>query len=100
GITFDTARAVLTQRARQGKKNARLSPTEISCFCPLSADAGAMLDEACDRYSLSPRGKASCIKLARTAADMRGEDTISAGSMAESLAYRKAGGLAEELGMM
>lgn len=94
------ARAVLTQRARQGKKNARLTPSEISCFCPLSADAEALLDEACDRYSLSPRGKASCIKLARTAADMRGEDTISAGSMAESLAYRKAGGLAEELGMM
>ena len=94
------ARAVLAQRARQDKKNARLSPPEISDFCPLSAEAEALLDEACLRHSFSPRGKASCIKLARTAADMRGEDAISGGSMAEALSYRKAGGLAEELGMM
>lgn len=94
------ARAVLAQLARQGKKNARLTPPEISGCCPLSAEAEALLDEACDRHSFSPRGRASCIKLARTAADIRGEDTISGGSMAEALAYRKAGGLAEELGMM
>ena len=94
------ARAVHAQRSRQDKKNARLTPPEIAEFCPLSAEAEEMLDEAGKRLSFSPRSISSCIKLSRTIADMKGETTIGNGSMAEALSYRKAGGLAEELGMM
>ncbi len=94
------AKAVLAQRRRQGSKNARLSPGEIAEFCPLSKEAAALLDETSKRYSFSPRSISSCIKLSRTVADMKGEDEIGGESMAEALSYRRAGGLAEELGML
>ncbi len=94
------ARAVLMQRKRQGKKNAKLTPSEIPCYCPLEDEAEALLAAAGSRLSFSPRSIASCIKLARTVADMKGEERITAESMKTALSYRQAGGLAEELGML
>lgn len=94
------ARAVLIQRERQGKKNAKLTPSEIPCYCPLEDEAEALLAAAGSSISFSPRSIASCIKLARTVADMKGEERITAESMKTALSYRQAGGLAEELGML
>lgn len=94
------ARAVLIQRERQGKKNAKLTPSEIPCYCPLEDEAEALLATAGSRLSFSPRSIASCIKLARTVADMKSEERITAESMKTALSYRQAGGLAEELGML
>ncbi len=94
------AKAVLIQRERQGKRNARLSPSEISSYCSLSLEAQALLDAAAERYSFSPRSIASCIKLARTVSDLKGAEGIDTDSMTEALSYRRAGGLAEELGML
>ncbi len=94
------ARAVLIQRERQGKKNAKLTPSEIPSYCPMEDEAEALLAAAGSRLSFSPRSIASCIKLARTVADMKGEERITAESMKTALSYRQAGGLAEELGML
>lgn len=94
------ARAVLIQRERQGKKNAKLTPSEIPSYCPLEDEAEALLAAAGSSLSFSPRSIASCIKLARTVADMKGEERITAESMKTALSYRQAGGLAEELGML
>lgn len=94
------ARAVLIQRERQGKKNAKLTPSEIPCYCPLEDEAEALLAAAGSSLSFSPRSIASCIKLARTVADMKSEERITAESMKTALSYRQAGGLAEELGML
>lgn len=94
------ARAVLIQRERQGKKNAKLTSSEIPCYCPLEDEAEALLAAAGSSLSFSPRSIASCIKLARTVADMKGEERITAESMKTALSYRQAGGLAEELGML
>ena len=94
------AKAVLIQRKRQGKKNARLTASEIPKYCPLTGEAEAVLAEASSRLSFSPRSIASCIKLARTIADLNEEDVIAAGHMETALSYRRAGGLAEELGML
>lgn len=94
------ARAVLIQRERQGKKNAKLTPSEIPSYCPMEDEAEALLAAAGSRLSFSPRSIASCIKLARTVADMKSEERITAESMKTALSYRQAGGLAEELGML
>lgn len=94
------AKAVLMQRKRQGKKNARLTASEIPKYCPLTGEAEAVLAEASSRLSFSPRSIASCIKLARTIADLNEDDVITAGHMETALSYRRAGGLAEELGML
>ena len=83
------ARAVLIQRKRQGKRNARLTPAEISNFCSLEEDAQLLLEKACNRYDLSPRANAACIKIARTIADMEGKEKIEASHIREAINYRK-----------
>lgn len=88
----DIARAVLIQRKRQGKKNAFLTPTEISEYCVCSDEARAILDSAAEHYDFSPRGIAGCLRLARTIADMEGIDEIDGQCMEEAVLYRKTEG--------
>ena len=92
-LRVQVARATAAQRRRQGgKKNARLSPSEIAAWCPLPQDARLLLDEACRRSQLSPRATAACIKLARTIADMEGKEQIDEASVQEAVLYRGNGG--------
>ncbi len=94
-LRTDIAHAVLAQRKRQGKKNAALTPGEISDFCICDPDARELLTLEAERYGLSPRAVASCLKLARTIADLAGKLTIDRGCMEEALSFRKTeGGLA------
>ena len=81
--------AVKIQRERQGKKNSRLLPDEIFNFCKLPADAQKLLDNAVEKYAFSPRGVASCLKIARTIADMEGLEEIKAEHVQEAVLYRK-----------
>lgn len=86
------AKAVLIQRKRQGKKNAFLTPTEISEYCVCSDEARAILDAAAEHYDFSPRGIAGCLRLARTIADMEGIEEINGKCMEEAVLYRKTEG--------
>lgn len=81
--------AVKIQRERQGKKNSRLLPDEIFNFCKLPADAQKLLDNAVEKYAFSPRGVASCLKIARTIADMEDLEEIKAEHVQEAVLYRK-----------
>ncbi len=85
----DIARAVLTQRNRQGKRNARLTPEEVSLYCKLSEECKSILEKAVTRYDLSPRAQAACIKIARTIADMEGSPDIEIPHIKEAIDYRK-----------
>ncbi|MBP5464193.1 MAG: ATP-binding protein, partial [Treponema sp.] len=80
--------------------NAKLTPSEITRYGALEKDAESLLAAAGNRHSFSPRSIASCIKLARTVADLKGEAHITAESMETALSYRQAGGMAAELGML
>ena len=84
--------AVKIQRERQGKRNSRLLPDEISGFCRLSSDAQKLLDNAVEKYGFSPRGVASCLKIARTIADMEGQEEINPEYIQEAVLYRKNSG--------
>lgn len=75
-IRKDITRAVKAQRKRQGIKNARLSPQEILDFCPLDNEGRKLLDNATLRYGFSPRAISSCLKVARTIADLAGSKDI------------------------
>lgn len=88
-IRTDIARAVKAQRKRQGSKNAQLSPQEILDFCPLDAEARKVLDNATLRYGFSPRAISSCLKVARTIADLAGEKDIQADHMIEAVEFHK-----------
>lgn len=88
-IRIGIARAVIAQRRRQGIKNARLSPQEILDYCPLDIDSRKVLDKATLRYGFSPRAISSCIKVARTIADIEGSKVIAAAHLEEAIDFHK-----------
>ena len=88
-IREGVARAVKTQRKRQGTKNARLSPQEVQDFCVMEKDVREVLDKAILRYGFSPRAISSCIKVARTIADVAGAEKIEAPHLAEAVEFHK-----------
>jgi magnesium chelatase family protein len=93
--------AVATQRKRQGKRNARLTPSEVAQYCTCSEEARCILESATEHYGFSPRAAAGCLKLARTIADMEANELIDGKSMEEAVNYRKTeGGLEIGFGMM
>ncbi|MCR5290003.1 MAG: YifB family Mg chelatase-like AAA ATPase [Treponema sp.] len=96
-LRIPIARAIKRQYQRQGKKNAALEASELMHYCAVSSDVREVLDLAVDRYDFSPRGVASCLKLARTIADMAESDTIEVVHMEEAIKNRHiTGGLAYE----
>ncbi|MBP5520604.1 MAG: YifB family Mg chelatase-like AAA ATPase [Treponema sp.] len=88
-IRTGVARAIKTQRKRQGIKNANLSPQEILDFCPLDSKTRKLLDNATLRYGFSPRAISSCIKVARTIADIAGKENIETEHLSEAVEYHK-----------
>jgi len=83
------ARASARQRARQGKPNAQLQPREIERLCRLDARGEALLKRALARLSLSARAYHRILKVARTIADLAGDEEIGAPHVAEAIGYRR-----------
>lgn len=81
--------AVKIQRERQNKSNANLSPAEIKEFCKTEKNARDLLENSANRYEFSPRAAASCLKIARTVADMESSAIISEKHAAEAVSFRK-----------
>jgi magnesium chelatase family protein len=77
------------QLARQGKCNARLSAAELGA-CDIAPAALRMLGTAMSRMLLSARAYHRVLKVARTIADLAGEERVEAAHAAEALAYRRA----------
>lgn len=96
-LQIPIAHAVTIQHKRQKKRNAHLSPAEISTWCSCTDNADALLRAAESTYHFSSRAVASCLKLARTIADMAQKETINSTCMEEAISYRKnEGGLSLE----
>lgn len=77
------------QLARQGKPNALLNPDEIDLHC-LPDCAGAMLlKQAMARLDLSARAYHRILKVARTIADLAGEEIVRGPHVAEAIQYRR-----------
>lgn len=83
------ANAVSIQRKRQKVKNANLSPTEIEKYCELSTDCQNSLHNAVLRYNFSQRAINSCIKIARTIADIENYEQIKVEHIEEAVLFRK-----------
>ncbi|MBR6153631.1 MAG: YifB family Mg chelatase-like AAA ATPase [Treponema sp.] len=90
--------AAKVQKERQNKRNASLEPSEVIEYCKCTPSAEKVLDDAKAKYSFSPRAVSSCLKTARTIADMENSDFIEEGHMMEAVMYRsKEGGLEIDL---
>ena len=88
---------VLAARARQTARfaglphidaNADMGPTEVRQFCPLDREAHQLIGAAMRQLQLSARAYHRVLKLARTIADLAGEDRIATVHIAEAIQYR------------
>jgi magnesium chelatase family protein len=77
------------QLARQDKANAQLSVTEIDDLCTPDEPAIALLQQAISRLNLSARAYHRVLKVARTIADLEGENVIASKHVAEAVQYRR-----------
>ena len=80
------ARAIQQQRA--GRPNARLTPRQVKAHCKLDANGNEMLKLATSELNLSARAYDRVLKVARTAADLDGSESIQANHLMEAIQYR------------
>jgi magnesium chelatase family protein len=80
------ARAVA--QARQGGPNAGLSGSRLENEALVTRGALAHLDAVVDRLGLSARAHHRVLRVARTIADLAGDERIDEGHVAEAIAYR------------
>ncbi|MBI5436185.1 MAG: YifB family Mg chelatase-like AAA ATPase [Nitrosomonadales bacterium] len=77
------------QLARQGKPNAQLTVSEIDALCIPDAQGESLLRQAMIRLNLSARAYHRMLKMARTIADLAGNENILTQHIAEGVQYRR-----------
>lgn len=76
------------QIARAGKINAQLNNAEIKQWCGISKADTDWLERVLNQLGLSVRAWQRILKVARTIADLAGEETLSRTQLQEALSYR------------
>ncbi len=76
------------QSDRTGAPNARLKPRQIRALCKLDEAGSALLKMAMAEMNLSARAYDRILKVARTIADLAGEEVIAPAHLAEAIQYR------------
>ncbi|HVJ50006.1 ATP-binding protein [Desulfitobacterium sp.] len=85
---------VLQARERQWNRlgktrtNAEMTAEETQGFCPLDDEGEQLLRTGFERRNLSARGHDRILRVARTVADLEGEEEIQTNHLAEALQFR------------
>jgi len=82
---------VLAARARQRERgclNALLPPSRLEQCCALDPAGRRLIADAVDRAGFSARAVHRALRVARTIADLAGNERISVGALAEAVQYR------------
>jgi magnesium chelatase family protein len=78
----------LKAASRPVKTNAEYDSNDIREFCKLDEKCIEIMGLAYDKFNISPRGYDRILRLARTIADLEGNENITAGNLAEAVQYR------------
>jgi magnesium chelatase family protein len=85
------ARRVQEKRLGAGRTNADMTPSELRRHCELDREGRQTLEQGHRQLGLSARGWDRCLRLARTIADLAGEERISVDHVTEALDKRRKG---------
>ena len=88
-IAVRVAQARERQIRRQGKTNRDLTGREADDVCRLDAAGETLLREASERFGWSARAYYRVLKVARSIADLAGDDMPNAAQLAEAIQYRR-----------
>ncbi len=78
------------QQARQGKPNSKLLPTDLDKPDLISPEAKAVLAGMLEKLSLSARSFHRILRVARTLADLAGDETVLPAHVYRAVAFRRA----------
>jgi len=86
----DTARKIQVERFKGMKiySNAQMTNRHIKKYCQIDEASQKLLEMAIDRFGLSARAYTRILKVARTIADLEGQEHIQAVHLSESIQYR------------
>ncbi|MCQ3944691.1 MAG: magnesium chelatase [bacterium] len=96
--SLDIRERVERARERQHKRfsglkgiytNAQMGNKEVKKYCELSTEVSSFLQAMVKKYNLSARAYFKVIKVARTIADLAGEEVITISHVAEAAQYRE-----------
>ncbi|RYG40858.1 ATP-dependent protease, partial [bacterium] len=83
------ARARQAARLGEGRTNASMTPSELRSAIHLDPVAEEFLRSVAERMRLSGRGYDRLLKVARTLADLKGQDAVTRQELAEAAQYRE-----------
>ncbi len=84
----EKAREIQNQRFGGAKTNSEMNLVELKQFCKLQESQRQMLKQAMQKYNFSGRSLHRIMKVARTIADLFGENDITTDHLAEAVQYR------------
>ena len=87
-IVRDRVLAARERQRRRGFLNARLPTGALREHCALDTAGRRLVADAVDRGGMSARGVHRALRVARTIADLTGEEHVGAMRLAEALQYR------------
>lgn len=88
-VAARVTRARRRQLRRSGRCNARLDGRSLDAVCALDQEPLKVLETAAEKFSLSVRAYRRVQRVARTIADLAGEQKIAAAHVAEALSLRQ-----------
>jgi magnesium chelatase family protein len=87
---IDSARKIQLERFKGMKiySNAQMTNRHIKKFCQIDDTSQRLLELAIDKFGLSARAYTRILKVARTIADLEGQENIQPGHLSEAIQYR------------